>query len=226
MKRFLFLLGLCVVLAAALLADVLPPGTYTIPEQDGGYSLFVPTVNAHRMLVALHGSGERSAGYIQNWIPEAARENYLVLAIDSLDPRGWSGADIPRILDWTQTYQKLYEIHSTLLEGASAGAQMALYLGTKFYGVYDGVALFMGVLAGSFAEILELQPLPKNRRPIFMVHGAKDAMIPIQYGRLSAKVLKEKGYDVTFVEEKNMIHQHYRPDNLKILHWFQRKAIR
>jgi len=66
------------------------------------------------------------------------------------------------------------------------------------------------------------QPLKKNRRPIFMVHGDLDPMIPVKYGQQTAEHLRKQGYKVKFDLEKGMKHQHYVPANEKILRWFEK----
>ncbi|MFC1517091.1 hypothetical protein ACFL5G_00890 [Candidatus Margulisiibacteriota bacterium] len=174
------------------------------------------------MIVALHGSGERAKDYIKNWLQEAEKHNYLVLVPNSFNKWGWQVDDVERILARTRHFQKEYGINRTLLSGASAGGQFALYVGINHYQDFNGIATFMGTLIGGPSSWIDFQDDPAHRLPIYMVHGEKDEMIPTIYGQLSSKYIKARGYDVFFVEEKDMGHEHYIPENKKILEWFKK----
>jgi predicted esterase len=223
MFKKLFLLSIILILCVrAPQAEVLSPGLYHFNEGQGDYSVFVPTENRHKMIVALHGSGERARFYIENWLPEAASANYIVLAINSLDKRGWQVDDIERILERVRFFKKSYQVERTLLSGASSGGQFALYLGINHYEDFDAIAVFMGVLFGGPSRWINYQNDPRKRRPVYMVHGTEDKMIPVEYGRLSAKFLKGEGYPTTFIEVKGMDHRHWHPADKDIINWFEK----
>lgn len=207
------------------IAAPLSPGIYHFNEGEGDYSIFVPTKNEHKMIVALHGSGERADGYIKNWLKEAGEHNYIVLVPNAFNKWGWSIDDVERILSRTRHFQKEFKIKKTLLSGASAGGQFALYVGINHFDDFDGIATFMGTLMGGPSRWIEFQDDPKKRIPIYMVHGTKDEMIPAIHGELSSRFIKARGYDVTFKEINEMKHEHYRPANKDIIKWFENKII-
>ncbi|HAR64039.1 MAG TPA: hypothetical protein DF296_09940 [Candidatus Margulisbacteria bacterium] len=207
--------------ATSCYAEKLAPGLYHFDQAQGNYSLFVPSRNSQVMVVALHGSGERAPGYIANWVSDAARSGYVILVPNAIDKNGWQGKDIPPIIKNTLACQKDYDINKTIISGASSGGHFALLLGINYYQYFDGIAVFMGIISQNLGRWIEFQEEPWNRRPIFMVHGDKDTMVPIQYGRMTAKMLQGKGYPTTFVEEKDMAHEHYRKANIKIINWIQ-----
>ena len=70
---FVFWVVLTVTLFCCAIAlhaeEPLNPGLHNFSEEFGDYSIYVPTVNTHMLIVALHGSGERASGYIENWLP-------------------------------------------------------------------------------------------------------------------------------------------------------------
>ncbi len=221
-RNILCVLVLLLLGAASVAVEPLSPGLHHFTEGQGDYSIFVPTANAHKMIVALHGSGERASWYIENWLPAAASNNYIVLAVNSMDMNGWSGEDVERVLERVRFFQRSFKVKRTLLSGASAGGQFALYLGINHYEDFDAIAVFMGVLFGGASRLIQYQDDPDKRRPVYMVHGDKDTMIPVEYGRLSAKFLNGEGYPTVFVEVPEMGHQHWRPENAQILQWFEK----
>lgn len=222
LKKSLFFLVVCLFFGPpSFAAGPLSPGLHHFTEGQGDYSIFVPTVNAHKMIVALHGSGERAEFYIQNWLPDAEVGGYIVLAVNALDKNGWSGEDVERVLERVRFFKRSYAVRRTLLEGASSGGQFALFLGINHYADFDAIAVFMGVLFGGSSRWIQYQEDPAKRRPVYMVHGNKDALIPIEYARLSARFLNAEGYPTTFVAVPEMDHRHWRPENKNIIHWFE-----
>lgn len=218
MKSALIILSLIVISFSGHITEYGP--------DSGNYVLFVPTVTevtANKMIVALHGSGERAINFVQNWTKEAEAQHYIVLAPNSSDPNGWNGADLNRVMMLVAATQRELNIKKTLLSGASSGGHVAFLLGINNYPYFDAVQTFMGLAITEMGKYIVFQEEKKNRRPILLIHGLKDAMIPIQYARQNRDYLKSKGYSVTYWEEPNMIHENYRPDNSKILDWFEAK---
>ncbi len=189
---------------------------------SGNFVVFVPTVTSNKLIVALHGSGERANNFIQNWTKEAEARHYFVVAPNSTDPNGWSGEDMNRIMKIVATAQSAYGIKKTLLSGASSGGQVALLLGINEFPYFNAVQTFMGLAITEMGKYIQYQSEKKNRRPILLIHGVKDAMIPIKYARMNRDFLKSKHYPITYWEEPNMVHENYRQDNNKILDWFER----
>lgn len=196
-----------------------------IEEYDvnkGNFIIFIPTITSNKMIVALHGSGERAINFVQNWTKEAQARHYYVVAPNSTDPNGWSGEDMNRIMKIVATAQSTYSIKRTLLSGASSGGQVALLLGINEYPYFNAVQTFMGLAITEMGKFIKFQSVAKNRRPILLIHGLKDAMIPIKFAQMNRDFLKSKNYAITYWEEPNMIHENYRQDNNKILDWFEK----
>jgi predicted esterase len=80
----------------------------------------------------------------------------------------------------------------------------------------------MGLAITEIGKYIQFQTEKKNCRPILLIHGQKDAMIPVKYAQMNRDFLKSKHYNVTYWEEPNMIHENYRQDNNKILDWFEK----
>jgi len=190
-------------------------------ELSGNYSLLIPEKNMKRLIVALHGSGERANMYIDNWEKEAVKLNYYILAINSGNQDGWSTLDTPHILSLVNEVKQKYGIKYTLLNGASSGGHFALYLGINYPEYFNAIATFMGLVITPFGQYINYQTLEANKIPILLIHGQKDDKIPISYARQNYQFLQNKKYNVTYWEEKEMQHEHYRKDNSKIISWFE-----
>ncbi|MEK6556789.1 MAG: alpha/beta hydrolase-fold protein [Candidatus Margulisiibacteriota bacterium] len=212
-----FLTGLLLVCAWTFASS-----TWEYGVGSGNFVLFVPSTPDARMIVALHGSGERGKLSIENWQKEAEVEQYYVLAPNSDDPSGWGGSDIARVMSLVQQFKQKLGIKKTLLNGASAGGHFALFLGITYPEYFDGVATFMGLVLTSIGEHIQYQTDPKKKIQILLIHGMKDDKIPIQNGRMNYYFLEAKGYPVTYWEEPNMTHEFYKKDTAKILNWFEK----
>ncbi|KAF4985626.1 hypothetical protein FDECE_16430 [Fusarium decemcellulare] len=94
-----------------------------------------------------------------------------------------------------------------VLGGFSQGGAMSLLSGltcTSKLGGIIGLSSWL-LLSKSFSEMVK--PTDPNRQtPIIMFHGAEDPIVPVQRGKLSADLLKELGYDVTWKTYPGMGH--------------------
>ncbi len=196
---------------------------YDFGTTSGNYSIYVPTTPSSKMIVVLHGSGERGGTYTSGWQPQAEKRGYYILAPNSSDSMGWSGQDIQRIMTLVDGAQKQFNIKHTLLNGASAGGHFALFLGITYYQYFDGIATFMGMVLNSLGSYIQYQTTAENKRPILLIHGKKDDKIPIKLGKENYQFLLNKKYPVTFKEELAMGHEFYTKDCEFILNWFEGK---
>jgi len=214
MKRILYLLLL---LTASSFAVNAIPGIYT----EKHYYLFIPKNSMHKLIVVLHGSGERGSSYLRAWQNEAEEGGYLVLAPNATDKNGWSGQDVQKVLNIVKEIKRDYEIKHILLNGSSSGGHFALYLGINNYQLFDGVATFMGLISSSMDKSIRYMKDKNKQIPILLVHGLLDEKIPVKYARWNYRKIQSKGYPVTYWEEPDMAHEHYTKVNEAILNWFE-----
>lgn len=206
--------------SSACAAEV-APGLHQYSLEAGTYSLYVPTTSSGIMIVALHGSGETSSGYIQNWLASAAQSGLIILAPQSLDRNGWQGQDLEVILKLSAYYKQTMAVKKVIISGASSGGHIALLLGVDYPDLYAGTVTFMGTISPRMLPYFKFDDV-RQRHPFYMVHGEKDTMIPIEYGRQSADFLRQKGYKVVFKRYPEMKHEHYRIANRAIIDWIEK----
>ena len=193
------------------------PGIY----KESSYSLFIPKKSMHKMIVVLHGSGERGLGYLKAWQAEAETGGYVILAPNSKNKDGWSSRDIRNVLDLVKTMKRNYEIRSILLNGSSAGGHFALFLAINNYKLFNAVATFMGLISSNMEKDINFMSDPQKQIPILLIHGALDKKIPVKYARWNYRNIQAKAYPVTYWEEPEMGHEHYISVNKDILNWFE-----
>ena len=91
-------------------------------------------------------------------------------------------------------------INKTKLDvmGFSQGATMAYALALTHPKRVEKIAALAGMIPESWKDQLDRDAL--ENKPVFIAHGTKDEIIPIEKSRKAAEWLKEKGARVTFCE--------------------------
>lgn len=144
-------------------------------------------------IVLLHGSGRNGAAML-DMAKSLAAKGYFLIAPDSADPEGWSGAgDGAAFID--AVLQQAEAVHPIdrgrlFLIGHSAGAIHALWLGNRGGRLWQGVAVHAAAL--SPREIVGQAEAP----PVLIVVGDRDANFPVESVRATAVALAEAGHDV------------------------------
>lgn len=90
--------------------------------------------------------------------------------------------------------------------GFSQGGAMSLFAGLTFperlAGVF-GLSSYQ-LLESRFNELRE--QTGDKKPPVFMGHGTADPLVRFDWGKLTAKGLKDKGFEVSFNEYKDLPH--------------------
>jgi predicted peptidase len=174
------------------------------------YRVFLPagyadsTSKRWPAILFLHGSGERGADL--SWVerngpPHVARERglpFVVIAPQLAAGETWSADALRALLDLVDAE---YRIDSTrvYLTGLSLGAYGAYELAISAPDRFAALLAISG--AGNPVEICRLSKLPT-----WIVHGAKDDVIPVEWGMTMARRLERCGGDVRFTLDANAGH--------------------
>ena len=107
---------------------------------------------------------------------------------------------------------------SILLTGLSDGATYSLLVGLEADSPFTALAPVSGVvhpeaLAGDGTERLA-------GRRIYLVHGARDWMFPVDLARAGSEQLRAAGADLVYRELDDLSHTYPREENDRILTWF------
>ncbi len=196
------------------------------PGQRGGFSLFVPESydpeRAWPLIVALHGGSGHGGDFIWSWLREARSRDHILLAPTS---RGstWSfnGPDVDgHALDSMLAYVGEHwriDDERLLLTGLSDGATYTLCRGLAEGSPFTHLAPLSGVLHP--LNLVNGNLERASGRRIYLVHGARDWMFPVDIAREAHRALVDAGADVRFREIDDLSHAYAREENAAILAW-------
>ncbi|MFY4729537.1 hypothetical protein [Nitrospira sp. BLG_2] len=206
-----------------------PDEQIVIRGQTYRLSLFVPPTyqasRAYPLVVCLHGFGFTGGEYLERWRPRLG-EHYLLAC-----PTYPSGAWFTRraeelVLETIRQAERRYHVDPdrVFLTGMSNGGIGAWLIGTHHAPLFAGLA----PMASGLDDVL--MPFLANLRntPVYIIHGAKDQVMPVDLSRSIARELDVLGYPYVYREhqrEHPMAGGHYFPrDELPdLVAWFNRQ---
>ncbi|MBK5283387.1 MAG: hypothetical protein JJE16_15055 [Nitrospiraceae bacterium] len=210
-----------------------PQPTGTIPDervdvQGRAYhlALSVPLTyqpaKGYGLVVCLHGAGFTGEAYLGRW--QARLGEDYVLACPTAPMGAWftRGAE-ELVLATIRSVQRRYHIDPDriFLTGMSNGG-----IGAWVIGMHDA-PLFAGVAPMASGLDNVLMPFLANLRstPIYIIHGAKDQIMPVELSRTITNELTKLGYPFVYREhdrEHPVAGGHYFPreELPELLAWF------
>ncbi len=197
------------------------------PEARGGFSLYVPeSYDGSRelpLVVALHGGSGSGRTFVWTWLREARGRQFILLSPTSRGPT-WSmiGPDIDdeslRAMIEFVAEQWRVDRKRILLTGLSDGATYCLLCGLKENSPYTALCAVSGVFHPANASNGNLERAAGKR--VYIAHGSRDWMFPVETARMTRDTLQGAGADVTFREIEDLSHTYPREENDRILSWF------
>jgi hypothetical protein len=202
--------------------DYGPQPTGTIPDervdvQGRAYNLALSIPLTYQpakdygLVVCLHGAGFTGEAYLERW--QARLGEDYVLACPTTPMGAWftRGAE-ELVLATIRSVQRRYHIDPDriFLTGMSNGG-----IGTWVIGMHDA-PLFAGIAPMASGLDHVLMPFLANLRstPIYIIHGAKDQVMPVELSRTITEELTRLGYPFVYREhdrEHPMAGGHYFP---------------
>jgi hypothetical protein len=202
--------------------DYAPQPTGTIHDeridvQGRAYNLALsvpPTYHPAKnygLVVCLHGAGFTGEAYLERW--QVRLGDDYVLACPTTPMGAWFTRDAEElVLATIRSVQRRYHIDPDriFLTGMSNGG-----IGAWVIGMYDA-PLFAGIAPMASGLDNVLLPFLANLRstPIYIIHGAKDQVMPVELSRTITKELTRLGYPFVYREhdrEHPMAGGHYFP---------------
>ena len=166
---------------------------------------------SYGLVVCLHGAGFTGDAYLERWQVRLGEE--YVLACPTVPMGVWftRGAE-ELVLETIRSVQRRYHIDPDriFLTGMSNGG-----IGTWVIGMHNA-PLFAGIapMAGGLDRVL--MPFLANLRstPVYIIHGAKDQVMPVELSRVITEELTRLDYPFVYREhdrEHPMAGGHYFP---------------
>lgn len=202
--------------------DYGPQPTGTIPDeqvdmQGRAYhlALSVPltyrSTKGYGLVVCLHGAGFTGEAYLERWQARLGEDYVLVCPTVPMGAWFTRGAE-ELVLAAIRSVQQRYHIDPDriFLTGMSNGGIGAWVIGMHQASLFAGIA----PMASGLDEVL--MPFLANLRttPVYIIHGAKDQVMPVELSRTIARELEAIGYAYVYREhqrEHPMAGGHYFP---------------
>lgn len=130
------------------------------------------------LLVLLHGSGRNGEVMIKQWRKLADKEEVILVAPDSLDPRSWQGPhDGPGFLH--KVVEEVREVHPVdgsriYLFGHSGGGHFALFMGLMESEYFAAVAAHAGMIPAGNESFVRFAT---RKTPFAMWVGDRDRVV-------------------------------------------------
>lgn len=196
-------------------------------EARGQLCLYVPEAydgtEELPLVVALHGGAGSGREFLWAWLREARGRRFLLLAPTASGPT-WSligpdldGGMLRAMVTWVGERWRVKN-SSILLTGLSDGATYALLTGLGDASPFTALAPIAGVLHPGNASNGNLARAAGKR--IYLVHGARDWMFPVDSARLARDRLQAAGASLVYREIGDLSHTYPREENARILEWF------
>ena len=174
------------------------------------------------LVVCLHGAGFTGEAYLERW--QVRLGNDYVLACPTVPSGAWftRGAE-ELVLATIHSVQRRFHIDPDriFLTGMSNGG-----IGAWVIGMHDA-PLFAGLAPMASGLDNVLMPFLANLRstPVYIIHGAKDEVMPVELSRSITKELTRLGYPFVYREhdrEHPMAGGHYFPKEElpELVTWF------
>jgi len=213
--------------------DYTPQLTGTLPDeqidvQGHAYNvaLSVPLtyqpVKSYGLVVCLHGAGFTGESYLERWQARLGKD--YVLACPTAPTGIWftRGAE-ELVLATIRSVRRRYHVdpNRIFLTGMSNGG-----IGAWLIGMHDA-PLFAGIAPMASGLDQVLMPFLANLRstPIYIIHGAKDQVMPVELSRAITEELTRLGYPFVYREhdrEHPVAGGHYFPreELPELVTWF------
>jgi len=115
------------------------------------------------------------------------------------------------VFDVVAEIRKVYNIDPDriYLDGFSMGGGGTWYIGLRHPDFWAAICPRGGVTKdhSNFIGDLSIYTINALNLPVYCIHGDKDTTVPIEHSKKMIESLKGYGYNVTFVEEKGLMHE-------------------
>lgn len=193
----------------------MPDEQITLQGRTYHLALFVPQTyqpsKGYGLVVCLHGAGFSGDAYLERWQARLGEE--YVLACPTYPAAAWftrRAEDL--VLATIHSVQRRYHIDPdrVFLTGMSNGG-----IGTWLIGMHQAPT-FAGLapMAGGLDNVLLPFLANLQSTPVYMIHGAKDQVMPVDLSRTISRELTKLGYPHVYREhqrEHPMAGGHYFP---------------
>lgn len=207
------------VVQAGIYRKLVPVG-----KRKGEYFIYLPAdfVPDHRwpVIVAFHGAGGRGTDQIKAWLKTTNHNDRYIIIAPTYGPGLWWHEEAEQLfLSVLNDVRENFPIDEKriYLTGFSSGGHAAWYFAIRYPWLFAAI----NPIAGEC-------PLPSfmpdiMHAPVYIVHGAKDNVIPVEAARDAYARLQKVNDTVRYKELPEQTHQFPSSEANEIIAWFQTK---
>ncbi len=169
----------------------IPERLVRVGGKDASYALRVPKDYApersYPLLVCLHGTGFDGAGYLDRWEGRLG-DAFFLACPTSPDGEWWSPEAEQLVLGVIRDVTRGYRIATDriFLTGMSSGGVGTYLIGLNHTDLFAGQVPMAGALPRALFPLLD----NLGGEPIYLIHGSRDGIIPVEFSRQVDSYLK------------------------------------
>lgn len=193
-----------------------------IGEKKGEYFVYIPSHYAPDrswpMILALHGVGGRGLDQAMAWLRSSAHnDEFIFIAPTYSHGLWWKDEAEKLILAVFDTVKRDYNIDTdrVYLTGFSSGGHGAWYMALRYPHFFAAINPIAGEcpMPSFLVNLMHV--------PVYIVHGAKDTIIPIEAAKDAHSRLEKLNYRVMYKELPEIKHRFPLEEVGEILDWFR-----
>lgn len=206
-----------------------PQRSVAVKGQKSFYALYVPSryspEQSYPLIVCLHGAGFTGQAYLDRWVPRL--EDRYILACPTIAMGAWwtrFGEELTLAI--LKSVSKEYHVDPDriFLTGMSNGGIGAWIIGMHHADLFAGIA----PMASGIDDVLF--PFVENlmHTPVYVIHGEKDRIMPVQLSRDLVQEMKRRGVPHLY-REHEWTHPHAgghffpRQELPELIAWFDQQ---
>jgi len=206
-----------------------PRRSVMVKGKKAAYALYVPSSydpeQSYPLILCLHGGGFTGESYLDRWVSRL--EDRYILACPTISMGAWwtrFGEDLTLAI--LRAVQAEYHVDPDriFLTGMSNGGVGAWIIGMHHADLFAGIA----PMASGIDDVLF--PFVENlaHTPVYVIHGEKDRIMPVQLSRDLVQEMKRRGVPHLY-REHQWTHPHAgghffpRQELPELIAWFDRQ---
>jgi pimeloyl-ACP methyl ester carboxylesterase len=180
-----------------------PGRRFQVGDRTFHYALYVPdsyrAEHAYPLVICLHGAGFGGETYLDRWEPRL-KQGFLLACPTIKDAAWWTKNAEELVMAVLGEVSKIYWVDPdrVFLTGMSNGGTGVFVIGLNHA---DRFAAFVPMAS---ALPRGLYPLLENARHsrFYVIHGARDEVMPVKYSRDLVSYLQKNGFQVVYREHE------------------------
>lgn len=179
-----------------------------VGEKKGEYFAYIPssyvTDRPWPVVLALHGVGSSGYGQVMTWLKSSAHNDEFIFIAPTYGSGLWWDEEAERfVLSVLDKVKQDYHIDTNriYLTGFSSGGHGVWYFALRYPSLFAAI--------NPIAAECPLPSLLVNLEhvPVYIIHGTRDAVIPVEAARDASSRLEKLNYKVVYKELPDLKHQ-------------------